>query len=133
MSKPETSGMLLERVVKYLVIHCSAAHYGDAATPVYHFYIARDGHVRQRLPLSVQGSHAKGFDRCSVGICYEGGADADGNPSDTRTLYQRYALHDLVNSLLQVFPEAKVMGHNRLQSYDRINRCPCFDVNTLFP
>ena len=141
MSKPETSGMLLERVVKYLVIHCSAAHYGDAATPVYHFYIARDGHVRQRLPLSVQGCHAKGFDRCSVGICYEGGLDERGHPADTRTDFQKHSLRVLVMLLLRDYPGSRLCGHRDLspdldcngeiEPEEWIKACPCFDAASI--
>ena len=38
------------------------------------------------LPESVQGIHAKNYNHCSLGICYEGGLNAKGVAEDTRTV-----------------------------------------------
>ena len=49
------------------------------------------------------------LNRCSIGICYEGRLDADGKPSDTRTMEQRVAL----------------LEHRELPGVKKA--CPCFD------
>lgn len=76
----------------------------------YHYYITRDG--------VVHNSH-------SVGICYEGGLDADGNPADTRTDAQKRALSVLAGRLKARFPKALIVGHRELNPE---KACPCFDV-----
>lgn len=81
----------------------------------------------------------KGQNAHSIGICYEGGLDADGNPKDTRTPEQRSALRLLVHRLLKLFKDARVCGHRDL-SPDRdgdgtvepgewVKQCPCFEVS----
>lgn len=122
----------LPRVIRYAIIHCSMAdmRVGDNR---YHYYITKDGCVHQCLALSSIGHHTHGFDRCSIGVCYEGGRDADGHSKDTRTLPQRCALHDLISLLRRVFSGIKVLGHNQLSAYERLNRCPCFDFGQEAP
>jgi len=91
-------------------------------------------------PLSRIGAHAKGYNRSSIGICYEGGLDKNGKPKDTRTPEQRAALRLLVNELLARFPGCKVCGHRdlspdlnrngRIEPHEWTKQCPCFDVAT---
>lgn len=119
----------LPRVVKFIVIHCSAAHYADRETLSCHFYIKRDGGIVQHLELDTIGHHAAGFNRCSIAICYEGGIRKDGLPGDTRTYMQRCAMTDLIFSLKATFPETKVVGHNQLSAYNGVNACPGIKVN----
>jgi hypothetical protein len=86
--------------VRYIVVHCSAtpvtADYTveqmtkdhklrGFRTIGYHFYIRKDGAMTQHRKLLEVGAHCKPFNRCSIGVCYEGGIDPQGNPSDTRT------------------------------------------------
>ena len=92
--------------VKLLVVHCSAtrcdreysvdnligngeAKYGQAS---YHWYILRNGNIIPTLPETVLGVHARGYNRCSLGICYEGGINAKGENKDTLTPQQKAAL-----------------------------------------
>ena len=119
------------RQINLLVIHCSATKenqpfalqalesshrkrgfYGIG----YHYYIRQSGEVINTRPLSRIGAHAKGYNRNSIGICYEGELDKDGNPKDTRTPEQRSALRKLVNELLIRFPNSKVCGHRDLST-----------------
>lgn len=46
----------------------------------YHFYITRDGVLHHCRPVSEIGAHVRGFNRHSIGICYEGGLDENGRP-----------------------------------------------------
>ena len=133
---------MLPREIKMLVIHCSATRCNVPFTVSqleqchrdrrfdgigYHFYITRDGAVHATRPLEKIGAHAKGFNLHSIGICYEGGLDADGKPADTRTWQQRDSMNDLVFALCKTFPEVKVLGHYQL-SADIHKACPCFDA-----
>ena len=73
--------------VRFLVIHCSATradrNYTDKQlmrdhkkrgfrTVGYHFYVHKDGSITQFRKLLEVGSHARPYNRCSIGICYEG-------------------------------------------------------------
>ena len=130
--EPDTEQLRgIPRIVKYIVIHCSAPHIGDdPAMFACHFYLPRDGSIKQPLDLETIGRHTKGFNNQSIGICYEGGADEDGLPSDTRTAEQRRALKTLVRTLKESYPDAVVVGHNQLMVYTGVNVCPAFDVGS---
>lgn len=38
----------------------------------YHFYIRKDGTVYEGRPIAYVGSHCKGNNSCSIGVCLEG-------------------------------------------------------------
>lgn len=136
----------LPREIKLLVIHCSATRC-DAPFIVeqlrqchlqrgfkdigYHFYITRDGEIHHCRPISEPGAHARGFNRHSVALCYEGGLNEQGHPADTRTKAQRYALLDLLTILKHQYPEAQIVGHYQLSA--TIHKAfPCFDPRLEF-
>ena len=146
---------IIMRQINLLVIHCSATKENQSFTVQaletshrkrgfngigYHYYIRQSGEVINTRPLSRIGAHAKGNNRYSIGICYEGGLDKDGKPKDTRTPEQRATLHRLVNELLIRFPRCKVCGHRdlspdlnhngKIEPYEWTKLCPCFDVAT---
>ena len=92
------------RSIQYIVVHCSATRANIPFTEEqllkchlqrgfkyigYHFYITRDGELHHCRPVSEPGAHVRGFNRHSIGICYEGGLDENGYPADTRTQAQR--------------------------------------------
>ena len=139
MEKPEDN--YLPREIKLLVIHCSATRCNVPFTVEqlrqchlqrgfkdigYHFYITRDGELHHCRPISEPGAHVRGFNRHSIGICYEGGLDENGCPADTRTQAQRFALLDLLTILRHQYPEAQILGHYQLSSSIH-KACPCFD------
>jgi N-acetyl-anhydromuramyl-L-alanine amidase AmpD len=70
----------------------------------------------------VKGHH---YNTHSIGVCYEGGLDARGQPADTRTTAQKLALRHLLEDLHRRYPRALIVGHRDL-SPDR--KCPCFDA-----
>lgn len=139
--------------INLIVIHCSATREDQPYTVAdlerdhcargfdgagYHFYIRRNGGIYTTRPRWKQGAHAKGFNKNSIGICYEGGLDRKGRPKDTRTPWQKHSLTVLVKALLQDYPGSRVCGHRDL-SPDRngngiiepgewVKMCPCFDV-----
>ena len=115
--------------VSYIIIHCSATRESQDYTPEqlkhdhlqrgfidvgYHFYIRKDGTVTQHRRLNEVGAHCRPFNRCSIGICYEGGLDTNGKPKDTRTIAQRGSLVKLLIELKQKFPKAVIRGHNEM-------------------
>ena len=141
------------RTINLIVIHCSATRVDrdftaadvDAAHRFrgfrcagYHYYIRKSGVVEPMRPEYMIGAHAKGFNAHSIGICYEGGLNPQGEPYDTRTLEQRLAMHKLVHSLWLRYPDARVVGHRDLSPdinhdgiispRERIKECPCFDA-----
>ena len=102
------------RRIDLIVIHCSATccnhdfpleavvacHRARGFVTIgYHYYITRDGTVHAGRPLYQVGAHATGFNRRSIGVCYEGGLDSEGNPADTRTPEQKEALLKLLKRL----------------------------------
>ena len=126
--------------VSYIIIHCSATRETQDYTPEqlkrdhmargfidvgYHFYIRKDGTVTQHRKLNEVGAHCRPFNRCSIGVCYEGGLDANGKPKDTRILKQRASLVGLILDLKQKFPKAKIRGHNEMPGAVP-KACPCF-------
>lgn len=131
------------RTITLIIIHCSATpegrslsfeecrrdhiihrHFRDIG---YHFYITRDGTVHDGRPIEKVGAHCEGHNSHSIGICYEGGLDANGKPADTRTEAQRKALKSLVERMHRLFPKALIVGHHDLNPR---KACPCFKVNS---
>lgn len=78
-------------------------------------------------PMSEIGAHALGFNLHSLSICYEGGLDELGKPTDTRTASQKETLRRVLGELKGLYPEAKIVGHYQL-SANVHKACPCFDA-----
>lgn len=132
--------------VRFLVLHCSATrctqdytagqllhdHRARGFRTVgYHFYVRRDGTLTQHRGLLEVGAHCRPYNRCSIGICYEGGLDAEGRPADTRTAAQTERLNDLFGRLRRLFPQAVVCGHRDLPG-TAPKDCPCLDAAAVF-
>ena len=106
------------KTIDAIIIHCSATRVGQdlRAKDIdrmhkqrgfnqigYNFVIDLDGLVENGRPLSLDGAHcntkgfsAESYNKHSIGICYIGGLDVNGNPEDTRTDAQKAALRELV-------------------------------------
>lgn len=127
------------RKVDLIVLHCSATRSITEYTPEqlerdhlargfsragYHYYVRRSGEVVKMRPLEMIPAHVKGHNRHSVGICYEGGLDAQGVPADTRTPEQKDTLLRLLHELLLHYPQSRICGHRDLAA----KACPCFDA-----
>jgi len=132
--------------VKYLVLHCSATrcnqdypvehlrrdHKARGFRDIgYHFYIRKDGTKTQHRMLLEVGAHARPYNRCSIGICYEGGLDEQGKPCNTMTPQQKERITDLLINLHKLFPKAKIVGHRDLPGTTP-KECPCLDAHELF-
>ena len=109
--------------------------------PGYHFYLSRDGTLHYCRPLSLKGCHVSGYNSHSIGICCEGGhrqeapypsergyaewkAAGLGLTEDNRTAEQKVTLHELLITLHEMFPHAKICGHHDLNP---AKACPCMD------
>ena len=129
------------RHIDLIVVHCSATRC-DRSFPVtalirchadrfgftgYHYYITRDGTTYQTRHEQLIGAHAKGYNSHSLGVCYEGGLDEQGNAADTRTRAQKRALLRLLRRLKKEHPDARILGHRDLPDVHK--DCPCFDAS----
>ena len=128
------------RKIDLIVIHCSATRC-NRPYPVttlisdhdkrfgftgYHYYITRDGKTYQTRHEQLVGAHAVGYNRHSIGVCYEGGYNTRGQPADTRTEAQKASIGRLLKDLMKRFPAAEVLGHRDLPGVHK--DCPCYDV-----
>lgn len=148
-----------------IVIHCSATREGQDVRAAdirkwhlergfadigYNFVIDLDGTVEVGRPTSMDGAHCntkgtsgQSYNKHSIGVCYVGGLDKNGNPKDTRTPAQKIALQNLVYNLMITYPIAEVIGHRdaspdlngdgKISKNEWIKECPCFDVKQEFP
>lgn len=148
-----------------IVIHCSATRAGQDVRAAdidkwhkergfseigYHYVIDLDGTVEYGRRLPKDGAHCNtaglsgvSYNKHSIGICYVGGLDQNGNPADTRTPEQKQALANLVYRLISEYPIVEVIGHRdaspdkdgngKIERDEWIKQCPCFDVRAEFP
>lgn len=127
------------RTITLLIIHCSAVRPNQTSSAAqidqwhkkrgwkcigYHYIIRRDGSTERGRPESMVGAHCQNHNQHSIGICYEGGLDANGKAADTRTPEQKATLRVLLVELKQSYPRALIMGHNVFAN----KACPCFDA-----
>ena len=144
-----------------IVVHCSATRAGQdigkkeitqmhlqrgLSTIGYNYIIRLDGTIEVGRSLQIDGAHcnSKGFsgvsyNKHSIGICYIGGLDENGNAADTRTDAQKKALRGLITKLIKQYPDIKeILGHRDtspdldgdgiVEKHEWIKMCPCFDT-----
>ncbi len=109
--------------IEYLVLHFRGIGY--------HFYVRKDGKMSQHRMLLEVGAHCVPYNRCSIGICYEGGLDEQGSPCNTMTAAQKERITDLLANLHKLFPKAKIVGHRDLPGTTP-KACPCLDAHKVF-
>ena len=133
------------RVITLVIIHCSAVKPDQQSSAAqidswhrqrgyhlgigYHYVIRRNGEIEPGRPEWMVGAHCLNHNKYSIGVCYEGGLDARGQPADTRTAEQKSAMRNLLEDLHKRHPRAVIVGHRDL-SHDR--DCPCFDAVSEF-
>ena len=143
------------REINLIVVHCSATradrdftendlevchrHRGFNGAG-YHFYIRKNGGIKNTRPLEKPGAHALGYNAHSIGICYEGGLDVRYRHADTRTEWQKHSLRVLIRTLLMDYPGCRVCGHRdlspdrngdgRISPEEWVKECPCFEVTS---
>jgi len=134
-----------ERNIKYIAIHCAATkpsmtvdierikkwHLKRGFSDIgYHFYIRQDGSMEYGRPVYKSGAHVANYNSVSIGVCYEGGIDEDGEAFDTRTPQQKRALVDLITELKLIYTEAKIWGHRDFPGVSKA--CPSFDAKSEY-
>ena len=127
------------RTITMIILHCSAVKPNQTSSAKqidrwhkqrgwkgigYHYVIRRDGTIELGRAESEVGAHCTGHNKYSVGICYEGGLDANGKAADTRTKEQKDAMLALIKELRTRYPKAIVTGHNTFAN----KACPCFNA-----
>lgn len=121
-----------------VVIHCSAVKPDQLSSVAqidswhrergfkfgvgYHYVIRRDGSIEAGRPEWMVGAHCVNHNKYSIGVCYEGGLDARGQPADTRTAAQKATLRQLLTDLHRRYPRAVIVGHHDLNPQ---KECPC--------
>lgn len=153
------------KTIDAIVIHCSATRAGQDVRAAdidkqhkergfkmigYNYVIDLDGTVEVGRPLTMDGAHCDkpgfsgtSYNKHSIGICYIGGLDKDGNAADTRTDAQKESMHELVWNLFDKYPITEIIGHRDaspdlngdgvISKNEWIKQCPCFDVKSEFP
>ena len=126
------------RKITLIVIHCSAVRPDQTSSAAqidtwhrqrgfhlgigYHYVVRRNGEIEVGRPEYMVGAHCLNHNSHSIGVCYEGGYDARGQPADTRTEAQKASLRRLLETLHKDYPEALIVGHHDL---DPKKACPC--------
>lgn len=139
--------------IRHIVVHCSATkeemffdsldidtwHRKRGFRKIgYHYVVLLNGVVEVGRNESEQGAHVRGYNRNSIGICYIGGLDSEGDAKDTRNSKQKEAMLNLIKDLKQRYPNAKVSGHRDfskdldgdgvIEPFEYMKMCPCFNA-----
>ena len=129
------------RIITLIIVHCSAVRPDQTSSAEqignwhkkdnhwkfgigYHYVIRRDGEIEEGRPEWMIGAHCLHHNAHSIGICYEGGYDARGQPADTRTAEQKAAMRRLLEDLHRRYPRAVIVGHHDLNPH---KACPCIE------
>ena len=122
-------------MIDTIVVHCSASPQdrGDDAETIhrwhlergwdgigYHAVILENGEIQRGRPDYWTGSHVRGHNRDSLGVCLIGeGGDA--------TNEQLMSLLSIISEWKIKYPSAELFGHRDLDSK---KTCPDFDVRS---
>lgn len=90
----------------------------------YHFIIKRDGTVEEGRPVDVVGSHVKGWNDKSIGVCLVGGIDDKAKFAANFTPIQMQHLKSLLVTLQAQYPQAVLKAHHDVAP----KACPSFDL-----
>ena len=132
-----------KRLITELIVHCSATREGKDYTVAdirrwhiqqgwsdigYHYVVYRNGIIENGRDVDLVGAHCSknGHNQHSIGICYIGGVDAEGEKAkDTRTREQKLSLVAILTDLKRLYPNARIYGH---RDFDNRKECPSFDA-----
>lgn len=142
------------RKIDTIIVHCSATKAWQDFTAAdvdrwhrergfdgigYHYVIRLNGRIERGREVALPGAHCRGWNARSIGICYIGGLDANGQPADTMTNAQKRILYQLITELRRDYPSVNlVIGHRDaspdangngvIEPAEYLKACPCFDV-----
>lgn len=143
------------RKIKRIFIHCTAGSQKQTVAdlraefkrkgwknPGYHYVISPDGAITQLLDEQQVSNGVQGYNSTSVNVAYIGGIDSNGKAIDNRTEAQKASLISLLKELRSRYPKAQILGHRdispdtnhngKVDSWERIKECPCFDAITEY-
>lgn len=143
------------RQIKRIFVHCTAGSQRQTLAdlqaefrrkgwknPGYHYVIFPEGRIVQLLDESRVANGVKGYNQTAIHVAYVGGIDAQGKSVDNRTDMQRAQLRLLLRQIHRRYPNARILGHRdispdknhngRVDSWERIKDCPCFDAITEY-
>lgn len=127
------------RKINEIIVHCSATkplvdigvseirkmhiQNNNWADIGYHYVIRRNGFIEKGRPEYRAGAHCCGHNRHSIGVCYVGGLDQNGESKDTRTKEQKESMRKLLKELVEKY-HCTIHGHNEYST----KACPCFNA-----
>lgn len=131
-----------KRRIDKIVVHCSASPQGrgDDAKDIdrwhteigwdgigYHYVVLEDGTIQKGRWIDKAGSHAKGHNGNTIGICRIGGWQG----KHDATMEQKYSLTALCELLKDEYrlSTSDIIGHKELPRVAK--ECPCMDMNEL--
>jgi N-acetylmuramoyl-L-alanine amidase len=132
------------RTITHIVVHCSATGQDAKVEAIqrywkeklgwkqvgYHYIIEADGKETQLLSIAQPSNGVKGFNKSIINVCYIGGVNKLGKPTDNRTDAQKKQLYTRLKALKTMFPEAIIQGHKDFPNVAKA--CPCFDAKTEY-
>lgn len=120
----------IEEVSRWHIDAQKGAHKMGLMSIGYHFIVERDGNVVPCREQEKIGSHTPGCNMDSIGICWVGGRDGDGDAEDNMTTMQRRSLLALCSALIDTYGPLRVIGHSELQRFrnPRLSKCPFMDM-----
>lgn len=132
------------RTITHIVVHCSAT--GQDAkveaiqrywkqnlgwkSPGYHYIIEADGKETQLLTIAQPSNGVKNWNKSIINVCYIGGVNKIGKPSDNRTDAQKRQLLTRLKALKTMFPNAIIQGHKDFPNVAKA--CPSFDAKAEY-
>ena len=138
-------GCIEVSTINRVILHCSTTNEGTDVTAAmirawhkdrgwsdigYHYIVRLDGTVESGRPINKRGSHVRGHNKDSIGICYVGGLDSNGHAKNTMTAQQRRSIETLCRSLCTALNKPLTLhGHSEFTRKD----CPSFKVSDTFP
>jgi len=145
------------RTIKLIVVHTSATlpHQDIGVKEIdkmhkakgwdgigYHTVIRKNGTLEHGRDLTEVGAHVYGYNRNSIGICMVGGVDSNNKAENNYSPEQFATLKGYIDTLKDLFTEAKVLGHRDLspdidgdgiiEPFEWLKQCPCFDVREWY-
>lgn len=143
------------RVIKYIVIHCTAGSQKETMEELYagfkargwknygyHIVVDGNGDRHDITDLEKIANGVAGFNSNSIHVSYMGGIDRKGKPVDNRTDSQKEQLISIIKELKEKYPDAELKGHRdfspdtnkngKVDTFEWIKVCPCFDVKTEY-
>jgi len=136
-----------KRKIDSIIVHCSDSpqgrgddvhdidrwhlqRWGSRSGVGYHYVILEDGTIQKGRWVDAIGSHVRGHNAHSIGICRIGGMDKNGKQVHDATESQYRSLRKLTHLLVELYglKSSDIKGHNEL---NRHKSCPLLDIDII--